>query len=181
MVEKGQLCADSSKVAALKDWPVPTTRKQLQRFLGFANFYRRFIRNYSRLAAPLTHVMSPKPTFVWSPVEQQAFDKLKNMFVNAPVLMHPDPEWQFVVEVDVLDSGVGAILSQRHPTDNKLHPCVFFLRRLSRNQTMTWGTGNSWRWSWLFRSGGTGWKEGPNLSLCGQTTKISPTCALLTF
>lgn len=99
---KGQLHADPSKVAAVKDWPLPTTQKQLQRFLGFANFYRRFIRSYSLLAAPLTRLMSPKLPFVWSPVEQQAFKRLKTMFINAPVLTHPDPEQQF--EVDALDS-----------------------------------------------------------------------------
>lgn len=69
VVKKGQLRTDLSKVAAVKDWPLPNTRKQLQRFLGFAKFYQRFIRNYSRLAAPLTH-LTPKLTFVWSPVEQ---------------------------------------------------------------------------------------------------------------
>lgn len=53
------------------------------------------------------------------------------MFYNAPVLIHPDPEEQFVVEVDASDTGVGVILSQRLPTDNKLDPCVFFSRRLS--------------------------------------------------
>uniref|UniRef100_A0A674N814 Reverse transcriptase/retrotransposon-derived protein RNase H-like domain-containing protein n=1 Tax=Takifugu rubripes TaxID=31033 RepID=A0A674N814_TAKRU len=131
VIEKGHLRANPSKVAAVKEWPVPTTRKQLQRLLGFANFYRRFIRNYSRLAAPLTRLTSPKLTFVWSPVEQQAFKKLKNMFTNAPVLTYPDPERQFVVEVDASDSGVGAVLSQRHSTDNELHPCAFFSRRLS--------------------------------------------------
>ncbi len=131
VVEKGQLRPDPSKVEAVKDWPVPTTRKQLQRFLGFANFYRRFVRNYSLLAAPLTHLTSPKISFTWSSVEQTAFDKLKNMFVNAPVLVHPDPEQQFVVEVDASDSGVGAVLSQHLPTDNKLHPCAFFSRRLT--------------------------------------------------
>lgn len=67
--------------------------------------------------------MPPKPTFVWSLVKQQASDKLKNMFVNAPVLMHPDLEQQFVVEVDALDTGVGAVLSQCH--ENKLHLCPF--------------------------------------------------------
>lgn len=75
--------------------------------------------------------MSPKLTFVWSPVEQQAFEKLENMFINAPVLMHPDPDRQFVVKVDASDSGVGAVLSQHHATDNKLHFCAFFSCRLS--------------------------------------------------
>lgn len=78
--EKGQLRADPSKVTALKDWPIPTTHKQ--RFLGFANFYRRFIWHYSRLADLLTHLISPRLPFIWSMEEQQVFDKLKNMFVQ---------------------------------------------------------------------------------------------------
>lgn len=56
VVEKGQLRADPSKVEAVKGWPVPTTRKQLQRFPGFANFYRRFIHNYSQIAARLSRL-----------------------------------------------------------------------------------------------------------------------------
>ncbi len=56
VVERGQLRADPAKVEAVKNWPVPSTRKELQRFLGFANFYRRFIKNYSRIAAPLSQL-----------------------------------------------------------------------------------------------------------------------------
>uniref|UniRef100_UPI0037E94ED9 uncharacterized protein n=1 Tax=Semicossyphus pulcher TaxID=241346 RepID=UPI0037E94ED9 len=83
---KGQLKPDPAKIKAVLDWPTPESRKQLQRFLGFANFYRRFIKIYSQL---------------------------------------------FVVEVDASDSGFGAILSQRSPVDQKLHPCAAFSRRLT--------------------------------------------------
>lgn len=131
VVEKGQLRPDPVKVKAVEDWPTPSTRKQLQRFLGFANFYRRFVKNYSRIAAPLTGLTSIKQPFVWSSAAQAAFEKLKTMFTNAPVLIHPDPDLQFVVEVDASDSGVGAVLSQRLPVDQKLHPCAFFSRRLT--------------------------------------------------
>ena len=131
IIEKGQLRPDPEKIKAVQEWPVPATRKQLQRFLGFANFYRCFIKNYSRIAAPLTKLTSVKLGFVWSPAAQAAFDKLKVLFSSAPVLIHPDPELQFVVEVDASDSGVGAVLSQRSPADQKLHPCAFFSRRLT--------------------------------------------------
>lgn len=131
VIEEGQLRADPAKVEAVRDWPAPTTRKQLQRFLGFANFYRRFVRGYSQIAAPLTKLTSTKHNFTWSPEADLAFQELKNRFTNAPILVHPDPERQFVVEVDASDSGVGAVLSQRNPKDNKLHPCAFYSRRLS--------------------------------------------------
>ena len=135
VVQRGQLQADPEKVRAVSEWPVPTTRKQLQRFLGFANFYRRFIRDYSRVAAPLTQLTSTKVPFGWSQAAQSAFLRLKRLFSSAPVLCHPDPAIQFMVEVDASNSGVGAVLSQRSALDNKLHPCSFFSRRLSSAET----------------------------------------------
>ena len=131
IVEKGQLKPDPAKVKAVRDWPVPSTRKQLQRFLGFANVSRRFIKNYSRIAAPLTQLTSIKLPFAWSPAAESSFGKLKDLFSSAPVLIHPDPELQFVVEVDASDLGVGAILSQRSSQDHRLHPCAYFSRRLT--------------------------------------------------
>ncbi|KAI3360666.1 hypothetical protein L3Q82_002529 [Scortum barcoo] len=67
IIERGQIQADPEKVRAVAEWPVPTSRKLLQRFLGFANFYRRFIRNYSQVAAPLTALTSPAHVFQWGP------------------------------------------------------------------------------------------------------------------
>ncbi|KAG1924807.1 hypothetical protein F2P79_025921 [Pimephales promelas] len=122
---------DPDKVKAVIDWPSPDSRKALQRFLGFANFYRRFIRNFSQLAAPLTALTSPRTTFRWSETAEAAFAKLKSRFVSAPILVTPDPSRQFVVEVDASEVGVGAVLSQRSSTDDRMHPCAFFSHRLS--------------------------------------------------
>ena len=130
-VANGSLQMDPAKVSAVTSWPVPDSRKQLQRFLGFANFYRRFIRNYSSVAAPLTALTSPKVPFCWTPGADKAFQVLRSRFTNAPILQTPDPDRQFVVEVDASDIGVGAVLSQRSASDQKLHPCAFFSRRLS--------------------------------------------------
>lgn len=131
IVAKRNLQMDPAKVSAVTTWPVPENRKQLQRFLGFANFYRRFIRNYSTVAAPLTALTSSKVPFLWSLSADEAFQTLKARFTSAPILQMPDPTRQFVVEVDASDVGVGAILSQRSAFDQKLHPCAFFSRRLS--------------------------------------------------
>lgn len=131
IIGSGQVKPDPSKIQAVVEWPQPENRKQLQRFLGFANFYRRFIRNYSSVATPLTKLTSSKLPFVWSPDAEQAFQTLKERFTSAPVLIHPNPALQFIVEVDASDTGVGAVLSQRSPSDQKLHPCAFFSRRLS--------------------------------------------------
>lgn len=131
IIGNGQVKPDPSKIRAVEHWPHPKNRKQLQRFLGFANFYRRFIRNFSQVASPLTRLTSTKLPFIWSPEAEKAFTNLKLCFTSAPVLVHPDPSLQFVVEVDASDIGVGAVLSQRSPTDQKLHPCAFFSKRLS--------------------------------------------------
>ncbi len=122
---------DPDKVKAVVDWPTPDSRKALQRFLGFANFYRRFIRNFSQLAAPLTALTSTKTAFRWSEAAEAAFTNLKSRFVSAPILIAPDPTRQFVVEVDASEVGVGAVLSQRSSSDDKMHPCAYFSHRLS--------------------------------------------------
>ncbi|KAL0192325.1 hypothetical protein M9458_010621, partial [Cirrhinus mrigala] len=122
---------DPAKVRAVSDWPTPDSRKALQRFLGFANFYRRFIRDFGQVSAPLTALTSTRIEFSWSAAAQAAFDELKHRFTSAPILVTPDPSRQFVVEVDASEVGVGAVLSQVSPLDNKLHPCAFFSHRLS--------------------------------------------------
>lgn len=131
IVAEGRLQMDPAKVTAVTSWPVPENRKKLQQFLGFANFYRRFIRNYSTVASPLTSLTSTKVPFKWTPAADKAFETLKARFTSAPILQMPDPERQFVVEVDASDVGVGAVLSQRAASDGKLHPCAFYSRRLS--------------------------------------------------
>lgn len=125
---------DLDKVRAVTEWPVPDSRVALQRFLGFANFYRRFIHNYSQIVAPLTSLTSSRTRFVWSSSAQYAFDRLKSLFTSAPILLYPDVSRQFIVEVDASEVGVGAILSQRSTVDGKVHPCAFFSHKLSPSE-----------------------------------------------
>ncbi|KAI2664094.1 Transposon Tf2-11 polyprotein [Labeo rohita] len=121
---------DNSKVLAVTEWPLPKTIKELQRLLGFANFYRRFIRNYSLIAAPLTSLLKGKPAKLkWNQEAVNLFESLKTCFTTAPVLKHPDPEPPFVM--DASDCGIGAVLSQRHGNIGKLYPCAFFSHKLT--------------------------------------------------
>ena len=131
VIEEGHVKADTGKVKAVEEWPQPTTRTELRQFLGFAGFYRRFIRDFSKVAAPLHALTSTLHPFKWTPEADVAFKALKATFTTAPVLVHPNPDEPFVVEVDASDSGIGAVLSQRSGKDNLLHPCAFFSRRLS--------------------------------------------------
>lgn len=169
---------DSSKVKAVQEWPSPTTRKQLQRFLGFANFYWRFIRNYSHVAAPLTSLTSPNRLFSWTLEAENAFRELKSRFSSAPVLIQPDPSRQFVVEVDASEIGMGAVLSQRSAEDGKLHPCTFLSRRFSTPER-NYDVGNRELLAVMpWRSGATCWR-GPSIcSSSGPITRIWSTSDL---
>ena len=130
ILSTGSTRMDPEKIRAVVEWPQPRNRKGLQSFLGFANFYRGFVRNYSTVAAPLTALTSSKVPYVWSPEAEKAFQYLKKRFTSAPVLTHPDPTRQFIVEVDASDVGVGAVLSQRSSEDHRIHPCAFFSCKL---------------------------------------------------
>ncbi|KAK3525790.1 hypothetical protein QTP70_007547 [Hemibagrus guttatus] len=123
---------DVVKIRAVMEWPAPTTVRELQRFLGFADFYRRFIHNYSSVAGPLTSLLRGKPKkLAWMDQAQVAFQQLKDCFTRAPILRHPDPDLPFVVEVDASSSGLGAVLSQRHGEPGKLHPSAYYSRKLT--------------------------------------------------
>ncbi|KAL0192337.1 hypothetical protein M9458_010633, partial [Cirrhinus mrigala] len=123
---------DDSKVRAVVDWPQPTTVKELQRFLGFANFYRRFIRNFSSISTPLTSMIKGgRQRLSWTPLAISAFQELKHRFTTAPILHHPDPDREFIVEVDASSTGIGAVLSQRQGNPPKMYPCAFFSHKLT--------------------------------------------------
>ncbi len=116
---------DQGKVKAIKEWPLPQSVKDLQRFLGFANFYRRFIKNFNMLTAPLTSLLRGKPkSLSWSSNAHKAFERLKKAFSTAPILRHPDPQAPFMVEVDASTTGVRAVLLQRCGEPPSLHPCA---------------------------------------------------------
>lgn len=123
---------DERKVAAVRDWPVPKSIKDLQRFLGFANFYRRFIQDFISTVHPLTDLLRGKPkSLSWSPLATEAFKQLKDQFSSAPLLRQTDPSQPFVVEVDASSFGVVAVLSQRQGDPAVLHPCAFYSHKLT--------------------------------------------------
>ena len=125
------LSMDPRKIQAVIDWPPPKNEKEIQRFVGFANFYRKFIRNFSKIITPITQLTKKTVPFSWTPEAQEAFIKLKSLFTSAPILIHPNPELPFTVEVDASDTAVGAVLSQRTGEKMLLHPCAFFSRQMS--------------------------------------------------
>ena len=122
---------DPQKVSGILDWPAPKDKKGVQRFVGFANFYRKFIRGFSSIIAPITSLTKQASRFQWSPEAQSAFEKLKDLFISASILRHPDASLPYILEVDASETAVGAILSQRQGPKALLHPVAFFSRKLS--------------------------------------------------
>jgi hypothetical protein len=125
IISPGKVAMDPKKVAAVQEWPAPQKKKQLQAFLRFANFYRRLVGRFSETARPMTQLLRKDQKWDWGPKQQEAFDKLKRSFVEAPVLRMPDLQKPFVVECDASDFAMGAVLSQKQD-DGKTHPVAYF-------------------------------------------------------
>jgi len=119
------------KVEAVLEWKSPSSLIEVQSFLGFANFYRRFIQDYSRVARPLTELTKGNAKdWRWTPEAELAFKELNNRFMTALILAHFDPQKPVIVETDASDFALGAILSQRDHK-NCLHPVAFHSRKFS--------------------------------------------------
>ena len=103
--------ADEKKVQAMLEWPTPRSVKELRGFLGLTGYYRRFVKDYGRLAKPLTEKIK-KNNFSWGEDEEQAFQQLKAKMVDIPVLALPDFSRPFVVEADASGQGMGVVLMQ---------------------------------------------------------------------
>jgi RNase H-like domain found in reverse transcriptase len=122
---------DPAKVAGVSEWPTPTTKKEVQSFLGFVNFYRKFIEDFSHIARPLFNLTKNDSEFFWSSNEQSAFDTLKGKVTSTLILALPNNLQPFHIEVVSLDFATGAVLSQQGLADDKWHPIAFLSRSLS--------------------------------------------------
>jgi hypothetical protein len=121
---------DPEKLHAIQDWEPPSNLKDIHAFLGFANFYCRFIRNYSHIVQPLTFLTRKGVPFAWLTEQQTAFDTLKATFTSVPVLAHFDLDWDVIVEMDASDYISTSVLSQ-YDNDNVLHPIAYFSKKHS--------------------------------------------------
>lgn len=119
---------DTKKPKGVQEWETPKTVKDIQAFIGFANFYRRFMRDCSKICSPMTALTKKGNEFNWTPFCDQAFQFLKNAFTTAPILMHFDPEKQIIVETDASDYVSTAVLSQ-HDSISQLRPVTFFSKK----------------------------------------------------
>ena len=106
------IAQDPAKTKAIEEWPQPTNVTELRSFLGLASYYRRFVRNFSKLASPLHALLHKTVPYHWTRVQQHAFELLQRRLVTAPILIYPDFTKPFLLQTDWSKDAVGAILSQ---------------------------------------------------------------------
>jgi len=120
---------DEEKIRTIKDWKEPTNVKGIQSFLGFANFYRRFIKDYSKITMPLSSLTRKEKAWEWGDKQQEACKTLKKAMITEPILQHFDPEQAVTIKTDASDYAIGAICSQ--PVEKGiLHPVAYYSRKL---------------------------------------------------
>ncbi|KIM60542.1 hypothetical protein SCLCIDRAFT_44998, partial [Scleroderma citrinum Foug A] len=128
-VRYGQYSPCPVKTAAIKDWPVPTNLKELCSFIGFCNFYRMFIANFSQIAHSLHLLTKKDQEYVWGEAQQQAFQELKTRLTSSPVLRLPDLSKPFTIQTDASKLGTGAVLLQQDAAGVP-HPCAYLSQAL---------------------------------------------------
>jgi hypothetical protein len=129
VVGRGIVQPRSAKIKAVLDFPRPTTKKQIQSFLGLAGYYRRFIPHFSHISAALTSLLQKNKSLHWTDKAEEAFLDLKSRLASRPILVIPDFSIPFVMAVDASDVAIGAVLFQEK---NGLEcPVCFFSKKLN--------------------------------------------------
>jgi len=104
---------EAEKVDGVLSWPQPKNVKDVRKFLGLTNYYRRFIKDFARVARPMNVLTRKDEKWRWEKMQQKAFDKLKRIFTSKPVLAVPDLDKEFRVEADASNYATGGVLSMK--------------------------------------------------------------------
>ena len=123
---------DQEKIRTVVEWEAPDSVKGVQLFLGFANFYWRFIEGNSKLTHPLTYLTKKSEKFFWSDECRRTFEELKQRFTSSPILRHYNPELPCIIECDALDFAIGTVLSQEF--EGRLHPVACHSRKMNKHE-----------------------------------------------
>ena len=121
---------DKDKIARIQNAPAPTSKTELRSFIGMCSYYRRFIKGFAGIAAPLHAVTTPKGQYQWTDEMQKAFEDLRQSLCTPPILAYPDFKKPFVVETNASSVALGAVLSQKDARGS-LHPVQFASRTMN--------------------------------------------------
>lgn len=138
IISEGQIEMDQSKVRLIQDWPIPSSRKEVQRFLGFANFYMKFRRNFGSIAAPIHALTSSKVSFSWTPSADAAFQRR----YSPCLIARASSLWRWMLQTQGLEP---FFRSDRVKTTKYTHVLSSPEKSLVQKGTMRWVTGNCWR------------------------------------
>ena len=127
------IAVQKCKVAAIQDWPTPTSKRDVRGFLGLAGYYRRFVENFAKIAQPLTLLTGDDVAWQWMAAQQSAFEQLKDRLSSAPILVYANPSRPYILQTDASDCAVGAVLSQTQ-SDNIERPIAFWSQKLNKAQ-----------------------------------------------
>jgi hypothetical protein len=128
------LTTDENKIAPIRNWKRPTDVKEVQRFLGLTNYYRRFIPGYSSVSKPMTDLTKKGQPFQWNLDQEEAFNKLKVAVTTAPLLRYPNTKEPFLMDTDASEFAIGAVLIQEDPKTGLTHPVAYFSKKLNPSQ-----------------------------------------------
>lgn len=133
-IQDGTIRSSETKVKSVKGYPEPKNVKQLQRFMGFANYFRKFIDNFAWIAKPLTDLTKKNVEFAFNDDQRKAFQELKSKIIERPVLSLYQPDVETELHTDASKSATAAILMQRSKEDNEFHPVVFISKKTTQCQ-----------------------------------------------
>jgi len=131
VILENKVAMNSVKVAGVREWPIPENRTDVQAFIGFVNFYRRFIQDFSTITRPLFDLTRSDQAWNWGTKEREAFECLKMAVTTAPILVSPQDSEPFYIEADSSDFAFRAVLSQQLSKEEKWHPVAFYSKSLS--------------------------------------------------
>ena len=132
VVSQDGVATDPDKVEAVRSWPSPKCVQEVRSFLGFVGYYRRFCPDFATISRPLNLLTSKESSFKWEQEEEDAFQTLKQLLMEAPVLTYPDPSKPYILDTDASNEAAGAVLSQE--TDGEERVVAYFSKTFSPPQ-----------------------------------------------
>ena len=132
IISESGISTDPAKIESIQNWKTPTNVHEVRSFMGLCSYYRRFIKNFSDIAQPITKLTCKGQAFIWSANCQLAFDKLKEQLTKSPIMAYPREDCIFILDTDASNFGIGAVLSQIQ--DNQERVIAYGSRSLNKSE-----------------------------------------------